>query len=464
LLSLLGQSFALGVLIMGLAGFLQFYARTRYRPHLAMLPTVVLVVGSTFILFSIYPSGDTSQIALFLLIQSAALPFFVYWGEQSRRSMEEIATTGEFDPGFPLPSENVITVNFFGQIYEDLAKPVVALEGEEKLNRLLAEVSEEHPIFNLAGFTPRGEFVLDERTVVWAGRIGLDTEGFARLLDALVEHFARIGNIKNEELPEAIRAKTGNTVAKYLDFLVDGGLVLVLAKGLLTDRTATGEKGLDKALKGGLTRGSAVLLVGEAGEEREELVRSFLQTGISLGEGCLVVSALRPSEVVRSSLKDVATGQLKVIDCHAAHLNEVQVLKVEGDTFLSPVDLSVVAVAVTKALDSLSGIKVTGRRAVIDLLPAYLHVTSISRMVPDLVRIIGTLRKSGFTALFVHNPSVGEDQSSQYILEELFDSIIKTRRETSDGCDQSLVEIQKLGPQTGSGPTTQRTVLLQSSA
>jgi KaiC/GvpD/RAD55 family RecA-like ATPase len=464
LLSLLGQSFALGVLIMGLAGFLQFYARTRYRPHLAMLPTVVLVVGSTFILFSIYPSGDTSQITLFLLIQSAALPFFVYWGEQSRRSMEEIATTGEFDPGFPLPSENVITVNFFGQIYEDLAKPVVALEGEEKLNRLLAEVSEEHPIFNLAGFTPRGEFVLDERTVLWAGRIGLDTEGFARLLDALVEHFARIGNIKNEELPEAIRAKTGNTVAKYLDFLVDGGLVLALAKGLLTDKTATGLGELDKALKGGLTRGCAVLLVGEAGEERDELVRSFLQTGIALGEGCLVVSALKSPEAVRSSFEDVATGQLKVVDCHTAHLDEVQELKVQGDTIISPVDLSVVAVAVTRALDSLNGIKVAGRRAVIDLLPAYLQLSSVSKMLPDLVQMIGRLRRGGCTALFVHNPSIVEDQLSQYILEELFDSIIRTRRETSDGREKSFVDLQKLGPQTGSGPTTQRTVPLQPSA
>ena len=442
-LAVLGEAFALGVLAMGLVGFLQFYARTRYRTHLAMLFPVVLVLGSSLILFSTYPSGDAGRVATFLVVQSLGFPFFLYWGERNRRSVEQIATSGHFDPGFPLPSENLIRISFFGQIYEDLAKPVVALEGVRKLNALLKRSSNMHPIFMHASFSPKGEFVLDREIVLKLGKGKMDCDGFAILLQALIEHLASTGNIKDEEeLLQAVRARTGNTVSSYLDFLVDEGLLHRLARGFLTDKMSTGMEHLDKALGGGLAQGTAVLLVGEADQERDEAVRGFIRSGIDLGEGCLAVSAFKPPETVRLDFARegaVMPGRLKIVDCYSSRFSEVQTLQTRGDTWVSPVDLSVVHVAISRALDSLVTVR---KRAAVDILTAYLVATPVDRILPELVEIVDRFRRSKCTALFVFNPSAAKE-SCQPVLEEVFDCVIRMRKR--EHSREVFLDIGKLG-------------------
>jgi len=423
-LAAFGEVLTLGTLIMGLAGFLQFYARTRYRVHLAMLPAVVVVLGSAFLLFSSYAQGNTNGAALFLVLQSIALPFYMYWGEQNRKSMERIAATGDFDPGFPLPSENLITISFFGQIYEDLAKPIVVLEGPRRLNDLLEKVAEGYPILTHARFTNNGDFRLDQRTITALGRTKLDYRAFAELLQEIIQHFKKTANIKGRgSLARAITAKCGSTISKYMDFLIEEDLLHSLAGGLFTDKISTGAKDLDKALEGGFPQGIVILLVGNATQEREDFVQSFVRAGVKYGESSIVVTATRSPERIRSEIGAAGLpGELRIVDCYTSRFSEVPSLETHGDTIISPVSLSVVSIAISRALESLTPRK---KRAVVDFLSAYLMASPVEKIYSDLLDIVARFRRSQCTALFVFNPFSVEDETAGSVLEELFDCVIR---------------------------------------
>ena len=208
--ALVGELLSVAALFAGLAGFLQFYSRTKFRPHLAMLIPVIMVLASTALIFSDLGRGDVSSLPFLLLLQSLGIPFYVYWGEQNRSRMEEIAMTGAYDAGFPLPSENYIKFSFFGQIYEDLAKPIIALKGERGLNRAVNEISQYHPILKNAHFTEAGEFRLDRDIILSLGEEEFDLVGFTALLDLIIEEYARLANTRTSDDPsKAIRAKWG---------------------------------------------------------------------------------------------------------------------------------------------------------------------------------------------------------------------------------------------------------------
>ncbi len=436
-----GEVLAITVLAIGVAGFLQSYARTRYPCHLAMLPPVVLVLGSSLILFSGYPDGDPGRAASFLLIQSFGFPFFLYWGEKNRRRMEEIATTGDFDPGFPLPSENHIMISFFGQIYEDLAKPIVAIEGEQKLNSVLDRVSLTNPVLARAHFTKRGELKLDMETILRIGGSRLDPEPLVRFLDGLVEHFASAGNVQHrKDLATALRARCGGTVNRYRDFLIDEGLFFRLAGGLLTDRTSTGLVSLDKALGGGLPNGVAVLVLGSPIGERERMALAFIRAGMRNGDGCLVVSATRSPDQIATDLKVKGMpGELKLVDCYTARFKEIPALETRGDTIISPVDPSVVNVAISRALDSMGTER---KRALVDVLSAYTASSPTEKIYPFMLEMIHLLRSRDCTSLFVFNPPESEGQTGPLIFEELFDCVLKMRKERNE---QVVLDFEKLG-------------------
>ncbi len=440
-----GEVLAVTVLAIGLAGFLQIYSRTRNWVHLGMMVTVVIVVGSSLIVFSDSSEGDANRAVLFLLMQSLGLPFLVHWGEQHRRRMEEIATTGEFEPGFPLPSTNHIMISFFGQIYEDLAKPIVALEGCQKLNLMLDRVSARSRVLAGSHFTPRGEFRLNEEAVLRIGGSKLDSEPFAGFLDRLVEHFAMAGDlVSRKDLGTALRANSGRTMRRFQDFLIDEGLFHNLARGLLTDRVSTGMRELDKALGGGLPQGVAVLLLANPSDERERITRAFIGAGMKNGEGCLVVSASRSPEQVRADLQTRATpGRFILVDCYTARLEEIPTLQIREDTIVSPVDPSVVGVAISRGLDSL---KSESRRALVDMISAYAMSSPMDKIYPFILEMIHLLRGSNCTSLFVFNPPESEDQSDTLVLEELFDCVLKVRKD-KDRNGQAVLDFEKMGSQ-----------------
>lgn len=446
LMAAAGEVLAITVLAMGIAGFLQFYARTRYRPHLAMLPAVVLVVGSSLLLFSIYDDGDHTRAALFLLVQSIAMPFFIYWGEQNRTRMERIAATGEFDPGFPLPSTSFITIGFYGQIFEDLAKPVVALEGERQLNALVQNLAIQHPVLRSARFTPQGEFKLDQEALIRLGESKIDANALTSLLDGLIMHLAKTGNIADDsELTKVIRTKCSKTVSDYLDFLIEEGIYHNLAGGRLANKVSTGRKDFDKMLEGGLQEGVAALVLMGSSREREEMGRAFLTAGLSQGDGCLVVSATRSPQEIRRGL-DLAQApvELRFVDCYTSRLREVPVLEEREDIIVSPVDLSVVNVAVSRSLESMRSPK---KRALVDVLSAYMMTSPVDKVCPSILDMIHLLRRNKCTALFVFNPSAVEDESTRFVLQELFDCVVRA----NSGGDPAgtMLNLEKVGYQPG---------------
>ncbi len=437
LITVIGELLSIGVLIMGLAGFLQFYMRTRFRPHLAMLVPVVIVLSSMAWLFSALEEANIEAIRRLLLLQAFGFPFYVYWGEQNRRRVEAIAATGEFDPGFPLPSGTIIKFRFFGQLFEDLAKPVVLLEGSRPLNRMVKQLSEEHPILRGASFSRRGEFKLSKDMTIQYGSLSFDAEGFSKLCNMLIDEYAKVSNIKGQkELQTALQEKCGQTISKYMDFLIDEGLLHSLARGLLTEKASTGFKELDKALGGGYARGEVVLLVGDSSASTR-IAESFILAGLDLGEGCVFVTASKPPAHVQRALSG-AGGSLKIVDCYTARHTEVQTLRVEGNVFVSPVDLSVVDVAISRALASLGDRR---KRAVVDVLSAYVTATQIHRIYHDILEIINEFRKHGCTAVFLFNPAVAEEDTRTLAIEELFDSVIRLR---TDASGKPILDVDKM--------------------
>ncbi len=443
LVAIIGEILALVTLAMGVIGFLQFYARTRYTPHLAMLPTVILVLGPSLFLFQAYSNGNPDQAMKFLVLQALGLPFYTYWAEQNRRRMEQIAATGHFDPGFPLPSDNHVALSLFGQLYQDLAQPIVVLEGAERLNMILERYVNNQAILSRSRFTDKGEFMLDRDSVLKVDQDQVRKEELVDLFEAIVDHFAKIANIDDhEELRRIVRSNCGRTVNKYMDYLIEEGLLHTIYDGVLTSRISTGISHLDKALDGGLPKGMAMLLVAGPNQEKEDFARAFIQTGLDQGEGSLVVSATRTPDKIRSDLNQ-GKSRLRIVDCYTSRFTEVPTLETHEDTYVSPVALSVVEVAMSRALEAIEPRK---KRALVDILSAYLVSSRIETIYPHIMEMVDRFRKANCTVVFMLNPMLVEDEADLAMIKELFDCVLKLRQ-----AETPVLDFEKLGFSISSG-------------
>jgi KaiC/GvpD/RAD55 family RecA-like ATPase len=203
---------------------------------------------------------------------------------------------------------------------------------------------------------------------------------------------------------------------------------------ILPDRIPTGYKDLDSLLLGGLPKEYAIVLTSPSNDEREILVKKFLETGVKNGEITFYIT----TEV--GSVKTLAEeyqSNFYLFVCNpradAMIKSLPNVYKLKGVDNLTDLDISLI-----KAFRTLDSLKTCSRRACVeivsDVLLQHRALTTrkwLSGLLPDL-------RSKGFTTLAIINPQMHPQEEVHAIL-GLFDGEIRiSERETQMGLEKVL--------------------------
>jgi tetratricopeptide (TPR) repeat protein len=246
-----------------------------------------------------------------------------------------------------------------------------------------------------------------------------DKEKARSLLNRALEMFQKMGAKKDIEKVEA----------KLL--CIETGKVASVPKP--TDLVATGCADLDKLLCGGLGSGSAVVLTSPSCNERDLLVKSYLETGAKKGEVTFYVTTdagmAKPLAESQSSFclfvcnpqADAIIGDLS---------NAIKFKGVENLTDIS--------IALTSAMRKLAPSVKGPRRACIDIVSDALLQHHAVQTRKWLAALIAELKSMGFTTLAVVDPRMHPPEELYAIL-GLFEGEIDIReRETEKGTARFL--------------------------
>jgi KaiC/GvpD/RAD55 family RecA-like ATPase len=202
---------------------------------------------------------------------------------------------------------------------------------------------------------------------------------------------------------------------------------------ILPGRLTTGYSELDRLLLGGIPEKYAVALAAPSCDERQLLIRRFLEAGAKAGEVTLYITC------EASNAKDLAE-QFQIVFCLVCSLqadlimqNQPNVYKLKGIDNLTDIDI-----ALTKFFRTLDASQTTPRRACIDLISDVLlqHKAVITRK--WLSSLLPNLKSKGFTTLAVIDPTMHPPEEKQAIL-SLFDGEIRMgEKETANGMAKTL--------------------------
>jgi KaiC/GvpD/RAD55 family RecA-like ATPase len=210
----------------------------------------------------------------------------------------------------------------------------------------------------------------------------------------------------------------------------------------LIGHVATGYSDLDKLLYGGIPLNYAVVLTSPSCDERDLLVRSFLEMGAKRGEVTFYVT-IDPS--LAKPLTDESPSSFHLFVCNpeadAIIKDSPNIFKLKGVENLT--DISIALTSAIRKLDpSLNG----RRRICISLVSDVLlqhHPVQTRRW---LTALITELKSTGFTTLTTINPQMHPLQELQAIL-DLFDGEINIyEKETEKGLEKHL-KIKKMSNQ-----------------
>ena len=207
---------------------------------------------------------------------------------------------------------------------------------------------------------------------------------------------------------------------------------------LVAGRVSSGFGELDNLLMGGLPENYAVALVASSGDERQFLIKRFLEVGTGSGETTLYMTG------EAGNIKDLAaqlSPNLALLVCSPQSdlitQNFPNVYNLKGVDNLTDIDISL-----TKYLRALNTESLS-RRACVDLISDVLlqHHAVVTRK--WLAGMLANLKLKGFTILGVVDPDMHPSEEVNAIL-SLFDGEINMfERETAKGLQQVL-RIRKL--------------------
>ena len=265
------------------------------------------------------------------------------------------------------------------------------------------------------------------RVYVERGQEG-DRENAQSLLNQALEMFKEMGAKKDIEKTEARMAST------------ETGKTALEPKP--TDHASTGYEGLDKLLYGGIPLGYSVVLTSPSGDEKDLLVKSYLETGAKKGEITFFVT-IDPGAAKSLAEKYQSNFYLFVCNPQAdaivkSFLNVFSLKGVENLT-----DISIALTSMIRRLDpALKG----PRRICIGLISDVLlqhHAVQTRRW---LTALITELKATGFTILATLDPRMHPSEELYAIL-GLFDGDINIyEKETENGL-KKLLRIRKMSNQ-----------------
>ena len=255
-----------------------------------------------------------------------------------------------------------------------------------------------------------------------------DRERALDLLNQALEIFQKIGAKKDVERTEAKMVQ------------IEGGLLTPEPKPI--GPIATGYADLDKLLIGGIPPSYAVVLASPSCDERDSLVKSFLEAGARNGEVTFYVTT-DPSISRVLTKESPSTFYLFVCNPQAD-----AIVKSSPNIFtLKGVEnLTDISIALTSAIHKLDPSLKSPRRICISLISDILlqhHAVQTRRW---LAGLIPELRSEGFTTLAIMDPEMHPPQEVRAVL-DLFEGEINIHeKETEKGLEKFL-KIKKLSNQ-----------------
>jgi KaiC/GvpD/RAD55 family RecA-like ATPase len=203
---------------------------------------------------------------------------------------------------------------------------------------------------------------------------------------------------------------------------------------VLPDRIKTGYEDLDSLLFGGFPRDYAVILEAPSYDERELLIKSFLETGAKEGQITFYVT-VEASEGKTLAQQFQSNFYLFVCNPQADTIIQTlpNVFKLKGVENLTDINI-----ALTSAFRKLDTSMRAPRRACIEIISDILlqhHAVPIRRW---LTALIPELKSRGFTTLAVMNPYMHPSQEVQAI-QDIFDGEIRiNEKKTRKGSERFL--------------------------
>jgi len=208
-------------------------------------------------------------------------------------------------------------------------------------------------------------------------------------------------------------------------------------------RLPTGYEALDAVLLGGIPEGSSVILTGIGSDERDRIVKRFIETALSSGRGCIYVSTSidKIREIIPQHEK-----ALQIILCHpqaevlATGFTNVQKLKGLDD-------LTAVNLAFEASKNSIETGGYTGSNALCfeivgDVLLRH-HGPTTRKWLMD---ILARAKASKMTTLATLNTKMHPADEAQTVI-ELFDGHIELQEEDVVTRGAKMIRIKKLGGQ-----------------
>jgi tetratricopeptide (TPR) repeat protein len=269
------------------------------------------------------------------------------------------------------------------------------------------------------------KMVISEFARVYLERNQLgDREKAQDLLNQALEMFQKMGAKKEVEKVEA----------KLL--YIETGKAASVPKP--TELVATGHADLDKLLLGGIPENYAVVLTSPSCDERDMLVKSFLETGAKKGEVTFYVTTdlgmAKPLAEFRSCFC------LFVCNPQADAIIEdsPNVIKLKGVE-----NLTDISIALTSAMRRLDPAMKGARRACIDIVSDALLQHHAVQTRKWLTALLPELRSAGFTTLAVVDPRMHPSEELYSILGLFEGEIDIYEKETEKGAGKYL-KIKKM--------------------
>ena len=199
----------------------------------------------------------------------------------------------------------------------------------------------------------------------------------------------------------------------------------------------SGVPGFDALVEGGFPKGTAIVVQGPAGREKDAFLFQFITEGLRSG-GCalVVLSSLSPAKYQQQLReagvdvdKAVAENRLKFVDWFTHKESPVQDVEQDGPVFRASIDLANVGIAIARATVSLS--KDGERRAAVEILSPALSAYDLSAVYSFAQSMKAKLERSSFTSLFVLEKEMHDERAVSSI-HQPFDGVVDIER-TRDG-------------------------------
>jgi len=212
-----------------------------------------------------------------------------------------------------------------------------------------------------------------------------------------------------------------------------------LPKVVLPGRISTGYKDLDGLLFGGIPEGYSVILTSPSCDERDYIIRKFLEVGTKNGESTFYVT-VDPSNL--KSLAEEFQSNFYLFVCNPRADIIIKsldnVVKLKGVENLT--DISIALASVFRKLKTESNVP---RRACIEIVSDVLlqhHAVQTRRWLTD---VISELKSRGFTTLAVMNPHMHPQEEVHAIL-DLFEGEINIVEKERVKVSEKFLKIKKM--------------------